>query len=52
MLSHLMGRTRMISSNMLKLNAGILGFNSAVVIDEPTKLTDTSSEVYKRMWKN
>ena len=36
----------------VKLNAGLLGLDSALVMDEPTKPTDTSLEVDKKMWEN
>ena len=35
-----------------KLNAGLLGLDSALVMDEPTKPTDTSLEADKKMWEN
>ena len=34
----------------VKLNVGLLGLDSALVIDELTKLTDTSLEVDKNLW--
>ena len=36
----------------VKLNAGLLGLDSALVMDEPTKPTDTSLEADKKMWEN
>ncbi|KAK8640558.1 hypothetical protein V6N13_008310 [Hibiscus sabdariffa] len=36
----------------VKLNAGLLGLDSALVMDEPTKPTDTSSEADKKLWEN
>ena len=36
----------------VKLNAGLLGLDSALVMDEPTKPTDTSLEVDKKIWEN
>ncbi|KAK9017626.1 hypothetical protein V6N11_080102 [Hibiscus sabdariffa] len=40
----------------VKLNAGLLGLDSALVMDEPTKPTDTSSEASseadKKLWQN
>ncbi|KAK8670877.1 hypothetical protein V6N13_037490 [Hibiscus sabdariffa] len=36
----------------VKLNVGLLGLDSALVMDEPTKPTDTSSEADKKLWEN
>ena len=36
----------------VKLNAGLLGLDSALVMNEPTKPTDTSLEADKKMWEN
>ena len=36
----------------VKLNAGLLGLDSALVMDEPTKPTDTSLEADKKMWES
>ena len=33
----------------VKLNAGLLGLDSALVMDEPAKPTDTSSEADKKL---
>ena len=36
----------------VKLNAGLLGLDSTLVMDEPTKPTDTSLEADKKIWEN
>ena len=36
----------------VKLNAGLLGLDSALVMDEPTKPTGTSLKADKKMWEN
>ncbi|KAE8665748.1 hypothetical protein F3Y22_tig00112530pilonHSYRG00240 [Hibiscus syriacus] len=36
----------------VKLNAGLLGLDLAIVMNEPTKLTDTSPEADKKLWEN
>ncbi|KAK8533133.1 hypothetical protein V6N12_076413 [Hibiscus sabdariffa] len=36
----------------VKLNVGLLGFDSALVLDEPTKPIDTSLEADKKLWEN
>ncbi len=34
----------------VKLNAGILGLDSALIMDEPAKPTDTSEESVREVW--